>query len=80
MKLVFDSEYERKNYMDTHCPNDVGLDEFIGGNCHACDEVCSKCWAEAGCELVVENKDASIMHQLERIADALEKIASSKGE
>lgn len=80
MKLVFDSEFERNNYMDMHCPNDVGLDEFTGGKCYSNPEVCSNCWREAGCELVVENKDASIMHQLERIADALEKIASSKGE
>lgn len=78
MKIVFDSEEELKNYAGTHCPNDMGLDEFMGDKCHPCDEVCSKCWAEAGCKLVVENKDALIRHQLERIADTLEKIANSQ--
>lgn len=57
MKIVFDTEEEKRQFMEVGCPSDIPL--VVHGRCETDYEyeqgVCEECWKNSGVILEVEN-------------------------
>lgn len=49
MKIIFDSEEEKENFLDYVCPKDV-----LPHCTYLCDDTCLDCWENAGVEMDVK--------------------------
>jgi hypothetical protein len=59
MKIIFDSEEQKKNYFDANavCPHDIGFDDPKDSNCFKCKKQsieCERCWKAAGIKVKVK--------------------------
>ena len=52
MKIIFDSEEEKRAYMRRYCPPIFDVDDYTPIRCESTD--CRKCWDECAIELEVK--------------------------
>lgn len=59
MKIIFDSEKERNEYLETHCPSDVTAnveDDYCYTDQFVCHAPCEECWARCSVGLEVKTE------------------------
>ena len=53
MKIIFDSEEQKENFMADLCPDDV-CDALHAKSSDFCYGLCSECWKNCGIEMEVK--------------------------